>query len=110
MYREAIAVGLQRLRSDTEVMLVPEEGLDGQVDGFRPQVLVRNDSDGAIPEGLLGQYGLDKENNRFAKGFGRLRPDTMARVFDPKLGHLPFDDARIAAIASRGQGPRGHVG
>jgi hypothetical protein len=39
MYREAIAVGLQRLRP---------------VDGFRPQVLVRNDSDGAIPEGLLG--------------------------------------------------------
>jgi hypothetical protein len=54
MYREAIAVGLQRLRPDTEAMLVPEESLDGQVDGFRPQVLVRNDSDGAIPEGLLG--------------------------------------------------------
>ena len=28
----------------------------------------------------------------------------MTRVFDPKLGHLPFDDARIAAIASRGKG------
>jgi len=58
MYREAIAVGLQRLRPDTEVMLVPEEVLDGQVDGFRPQVLVRNDSDGAIPEGLLGSVVL----------------------------------------------------
>ncbi len=33
---------------------MPEEGLDGQVDGFRPQVLLRNDSDGAIPEGLFG--------------------------------------------------------
>jgi hypothetical protein len=54
MYREAIALGLQRLRPDTEVMLVPEEVLDGQVDGFAPQVLVRNDSDGAIPKGLLG--------------------------------------------------------
>jgi hypothetical protein len=54
MYREAIALGLQRLRPDSEVMLVPEEGLDGQVDGFAPQVLVRNDSDGAIPEKLLG--------------------------------------------------------
>jgi hypothetical protein len=54
MYREAIALGLQRLHPDTEVMLVPEEVLDGQVDGFRPQVLVRNDSGGAIPEGLLG--------------------------------------------------------
>ena len=35
-------------------MLVPEEVLDGQMDGFRPQMLVRNDSGGAIPEGLLG--------------------------------------------------------
>ena len=54
MYREAIAVGLQRLRPNTEVLLVPEEGLDGQVDGFRPDGLVRNDSEGAIPEGFLG--------------------------------------------------------
>ena len=42
--------------------------------------------------------------------FDRLRPDTMARVFDPELGHLAFDDTWIAAIASRGQGRRGHVG
>ena len=54
MYREAIALGLQRLRPDLEVMLVPEDVLDGQVEDFRPHVLVRNDSDGAIPEGLLG--------------------------------------------------------
>ena len=54
MYREAIALGLQRLRPDSEVMLVPENVLDGQVEGFKPHVLVRNDSDGAIPEGLLG--------------------------------------------------------
>jgi hypothetical protein len=55
MYREAIASGLQRLRPDLEVMLVPEDVLDGQVKEFRPHVLVRNDSDGAIPEGLLGR-------------------------------------------------------
>ena len=61
MYREAIALGLQRLRPDAEVMLVPEEGLDGQVDGFAPQVLVRNDSDGAIPEGLLESVVLRVE-------------------------------------------------
>jgi hypothetical protein len=61
MYREAIALGLQRLRPDSEVMLVPEEGLDGQVDGFAPQVLVRNDSDRAIPEGLLGSVVLRVE-------------------------------------------------
>jgi len=54
MYREAISLGLQRLRPNTKVMLVPENVLDGQVEDFRPHVLVRNDSDGAIPEWLLG--------------------------------------------------------
>ena len=54
MYREAIALGLQRLRPDLEVMLVPENVLDGQVEAFRPHVLVRNDSDGAISEEFLG--------------------------------------------------------
>jgi hypothetical protein len=61
MYREAIALGLQRMRPDSEVMLVPGEALDGQVDGFQPQVLVRNDSDGAIPEKLLGSVVLRVE-------------------------------------------------
>jgi hypothetical protein len=54
MYREAIALAVQRGRPETEVMLVPEEVLDGQLDGFAPHVLVRNDSDGVAPEGLLG--------------------------------------------------------
>jgi isocitrate/isopropylmalate dehydrogenase len=75
--------------------------------------VVRENTEGEYSDSggrVYKQYGLDKENNRFAKGFGRLRPDSMARVFDPKLGHLAFDDARIAAIASRGQGRPGHVG
>jgi hypothetical protein len=54
MYREAIAVAVQRNRPEAEVMLVPEEILDGQVADFAPHVLVRNDSDGVVPEGLLG--------------------------------------------------------
>ena len=45
MYREAIALAVQRLRPDSEMLLAPEEGLDGQVEGFEPQELVRNDSD-----------------------------------------------------------------
>ena len=48
-------MGLKRLRPDTKVMLVPEYVLDGQAEDFRPHVLVRNDSDGAIPEWLLGE-------------------------------------------------------
>src|SRR5215210_1909129 len=54
MYREAIALAVQRGRPNSEVMLVPEEVLDGQLDGFRPHVLVRNDSDRAVSERLMG--------------------------------------------------------
>ena len=54
MYREAIALAVQRDRPDAEVILVSAVGLDGQVDGFEPHMLVRNDSDEAIPEELLG--------------------------------------------------------
>jgi len=53
MYREAIALAVQRNRPKAEVMLVPEEVMDGQVEDFAPHVLVRNDSDRAVPEGLL---------------------------------------------------------
>jgi hypothetical protein len=35
-------------------MLVSEEVMDGQVKDFAPHVLVRNDSDGVVPEGMLG--------------------------------------------------------
>jgi hypothetical protein len=51
MYREALAV--QNHRPDAEVLLVPESVMDGQVSGFAPHVLVRNDGDGAVPEELL---------------------------------------------------------
>ena len=54
MYREAIALAVHRHRPEAEVMLVPENILDGQVESFGPHVLVRNDSDGEIPEWLLG--------------------------------------------------------
>ena len=54
MYREAIALAVQRNRPEAEVMLVPEDVLDGQMEDFAPHVLVRNDSDGVAPEELLG--------------------------------------------------------
>jgi hypothetical protein len=55
MYREALALAVQSHRPGDEVMLVPEGVMEGQVDGFAPHVLVRNDGDGAaVPEELLG--------------------------------------------------------
>ena len=53
MYRQAIALALQRARPNTEVMIAPEDVLDGQVKDFAPHVLVRNDSDREIPEEQL---------------------------------------------------------
>jgi hypothetical protein len=53
MYREAIALAVQRNRPKAEVMLVPEEVMDGQMKDFAPHVLVRNDADRVVPEGLL---------------------------------------------------------
>jgi hypothetical protein len=61
MYREAIALAVRRGRPEAEVMLVPPNLLDGQVEGFSPHVLVRNDSDGEIPERLLGSVVLRVE-------------------------------------------------
>jgi hypothetical protein len=54
MYREAIALAVHRNRPEAEVMLVPEEILDGQMGDFAPHVLVRNDKDGVAPEALPG--------------------------------------------------------
>ena len=54
MYREALGLAVQRNRPEAEVMLVSADALDGQVDGFEPHVLVRNDTDGEVPERLLG--------------------------------------------------------
>jgi hypothetical protein len=53
MYREALALAVQSNRPEAEVMLVSESALDGQVDGFNPHVLVRNDGGGAVPEKVL---------------------------------------------------------
>jgi hypothetical protein len=54
MYREAIALAVQRNRPDSEVLLEAEESLDGQVHDFAPHVLVRSDSGGEFPKGQLG--------------------------------------------------------
>ncbi len=54
MYREAIALTVRSHRPETEILLVSEYALDGQVDGFAPQMLVRNDGGATFPEKLLG--------------------------------------------------------
>jgi hypothetical protein len=53
MYRQAIALALQRARPDSEVMLAAEVSLNGQVHDFAPHVLVRSDYGPEVPEGQL---------------------------------------------------------
>ena len=50
MYREALALALQRYRPDAEVLLDSLESPDGEVENFAPHLLVRNDTDGADME------------------------------------------------------------
>ena len=61
MYRQAIALALQRARPDSEVMLAAEESLDGQVHDFAPHVFVRSDSGRQVPEEFMGGVVLSVE-------------------------------------------------
>jgi hypothetical protein len=100
MYREAIALAVQRLRPDSEVMLVPDGVLDGQVDGFAPHVLVRNDSDRTIPKGLLGSV-VCRVEVLFTDGMGARisMGDESYRIEDASLEDLLslVDEAEILA-------------
>ena len=54
MYRESLALNLQGRRPDLEVMLAPTASLDGQAEGFRPHLLIRNDTDGVDMDLMRG--------------------------------------------------------
>jgi len=54
MYREALALAIHNRRPDIEVLVGSEDSLDGEVERFAPQLLVRNDNDRADMERLQG--------------------------------------------------------
>ncbi len=54
MYREAFALAIHNRRPDIEVLVGPEDSLDGEVERFAPHLLVRNDTDGADMERMTG--------------------------------------------------------
>jgi len=90
MYREAIALAVQSDRPGAEVLLVPADVLDGQVAGFAPHVLVRNDSDAAVPEWLLESVVVRVEV---------LVKDGMAARVSPRGGEpYVIEDACIADL------------
>lgn len=52
MYREAIALAIYRNRPDLDVRIAPPEAAEGELAGFRPDLLVYNDT-ARIPVGAL---------------------------------------------------------
>ena len=54
MYREAIALAIHNRHPNIEVLLGPEDSLDGEVERFAPHLLVRNDTDRADMERKTG--------------------------------------------------------
>jgi hypothetical protein len=56
MYREAVALSLHQHRPHFEVRIAPPGAAEEEVKGFRPHLLVHNDTDGlneGVLEGLL---------------------------------------------------------
>ena len=53
MYRQAIALSVHRDRPHLDVRVAPPEAAAGQIDAFRPHLLVHNDT-APIPQEALG--------------------------------------------------------
>jgi hypothetical protein len=69
MYRESLALALQRHSPDFEVLIVPPEIVDGQAERFRPQVFVRDD-DGVetrAPNGVILWVGIKIDDHLHAR-------------------------------------------
>jgi hypothetical protein len=52
MYRQAIALSIQRQRTGLDVRVASPEATERELTDFRPHLLVHNDNDGLGPEAL----------------------------------------------------------
>ena len=92
MYREALAFTVRSHRPETEILLASEAALDGQASGFAPNLLVRNDGGGGVPEELLESVVCRAEV---------LYTDSMAtRVSTAGGGSYTIDDACMDDLIS----------
>jgi hypothetical protein len=69
MYRESLALSIQRARPNFEVRLAAPEDLDGAVERFAPHALVRDD-DGVerwAPDGIICWAGIIIDNHLNAR-------------------------------------------
>ena len=68
MYREALALALQRYRPDAEVLLDPLQSPDGGLESFGPHLLVRNDTDETNLLSLVGEKLLCRVEILYSDG------------------------------------------
>lgn len=68
MYREALALALQRYRPEAEVLLDPLLSPDGELESFGPHLLVRNDTDGTNLVSLVGKELLCRVEILYSNG------------------------------------------
>ena len=69
MYRESLALAIQRARPNFEVLIANPQTLDGQVESLAPHALVRND-DGVrteAPDGVVCWVGIIIDNHLNAR-------------------------------------------
>lgn len=69
MYRESLAISIIREHPQFEVLIVPPHELDGQVERFKPHVLINDGADTDAPDGVLLWIGImidDHLNARIA--------------------------------------------
>ncbi len=80
LYREAIALSIQRGRLDLEVRAAPPEDAQLELAGFRPHLLVHNDTrpipgGGADRRSLQGRDALLRQHGRSGNGWRDGLPD-----------------------------------
>ena len=107
MYREAIALALQRSRPHSEVMLAAEESLNGQVHDFAPHVFVRSDSGRQIPEELRSSVVMRVEvlyTDDMGVWVGAVGGRSYT-IEDASMDDLISLVDEAEALAERGEGP-----
>ena len=69
MYRESLALSIQRARPNFEVLLAEPEKLDGEVESLAPNALVRDDDgvETSSPDGVVCWVGIIIDNHLNAR-------------------------------------------
>jgi hypothetical protein len=106
MYREAVAASIQRSRPDLEVRVAPPEATEEELAGFRPHLLVHNDTAPILKETLEGvpcRVEMLYSDSMDAR--------VMAHGMVSRMRDMSTEDLlRTVAVAATLNGPRGYRG